>query len=99
MSSSAGFMGKLKSLLLSSKVLPFVLIFSLFGVLFVLFRMKSVEVDYKMSALNKNMEKVTFENKELKAKKAKELSIRRLRKLAAKHELAKPKQEQIIIIR
>jgi cell division protein FtsL len=99
MSATKGFIAKLKSLLLSSRVLPFVLAFTMFGVLFVLFRMKGVEMDYKISALNKDIERVVFENKELKAKKAKLLSIRKLRALARKHGLYKPKQDQIIIIR
>ena len=68
------------------------------AILFVLFRMKSVEIDYKVSDVNKDIEKVMLENKELKAKKAKMLSVKSLKKMAKNHGLSQPKQDQIIVI-
>ena len=69
------------------------------GILFVLFRMKSIEMDYKISSMNKDIEKVVLENKELGAVKAKLLSVRNLKKMAKKYDLKQPKQKQIIVIR
>jgi hypothetical protein len=68
------------------------------GLLFVLFRMKSVEQDYKLNAYLKRIEESTHENKELLARKAKLLSAKNLRELASKHNLNEPKQDQIIVI-
>lgn len=91
-------MQSLKGFLFSNNVFPFVLTFFIMGLLFVLFRMKGVELDYKISSVNKDIEKVILNNKELKAKKAKLLSVKRLRKLAAKYQLKQPKQKQIIVL-
>jgi hypothetical protein len=60
--------------------------------------MKGVELDYKITAVNKDIEKVVLDNKELKAKKARLLSVKRLRKLASKYDLKQPKQKQIIVL-
>lgn len=68
------------------------------GLLFVLFRMKGVELDYKITSVNKDIDKVVLDNKELKAKKARLLSVKRLRKLASKYDLKQPKQKQIIVL-
>lgn len=91
-------MQSFKGFLFSNNVFPFVLTFFIMGLLFVLFRMKGVELDYKISSVNKDIEKVILNNKELKAKKAKLLSVKRLRKLAAKYQLKQPKQKQIIVL-
>lgn len=91
-------MQSFKGFLFSNNVFPFVLTFFIMGLLFVLFRMKGVELDYKISSVNKDIEKVIVNNKELKAKKAKLLSVKRLRKLAAKYQLKQPKQKQIIVL-
>jgi cell division protein FtsL len=90
--------GSIKKALFSTQGLPLILTFAVIGILFVLFRMKGVELDYKTTEVNKKIEKVTLENKELKAKKARLLSIKRLRRLANKYGLSQPKQEQIIVI-
>lgn len=87
-----------RNVIMSSQGFPLFLAFTTLAVLFVLFRMKSVEIDYKVSALNKDIEKVSVDNKELKAQRAKHLSIPKLKKLAQKYNLAQPKQEQIIIV-
>ena len=47
---------------------------------------------------NKKIEQVQLEGKELKAKKARLLSVKRLRGLAKKYNLSRPKQDQIIVI-
>lgn len=89
---------KLDYLLFKSTYFPFVLTLTVMGILYVFFRMKSVEQDYKMHSYNKLIEEAIHENKELKAKKAKLLSSQNLRDLASKHNLTEPKQEQIIVI-
>lgn len=88
----------LKHFIFSNQVFPFVLTFFVLGLLFVLFRMKGVELDYKITSVNKDIEKVVLDNKELKAKKARLLSVKRLRKLASKYDLKQPKQKQIIVL-
>lgn len=60
--------------------------------------MKGVELDYKITSVNKDIEKVVLDNKELKAKKARLLSVKRLRTLASKYDLKQPKQKQIIVL-
>lgn len=60
--------------------------------------MKGVELDYKITSVNKDIEKVVLDNKELKARKARLLSVKRLRKMASKYQLRQPKQNQIIVL-
>ena len=60
--------------------------------------MNNVEIGYKIAFINKDMEKIVLENKELKVKKAKLLSSNRLKSFAKKYKLRQPKQKQIIII-
>lgn len=93
------FFQTVKSKVFSSHGFPIFLGFTLMGVLFVLFRMKSIEIDYKISNVNKEIEKVTLENKELKAIKAKMLSVSNLKAMAKKYKLKQPRQKQIIVIR
>ena len=88
-----------KNFFLSNQVFPFVLIFFIIGISFVLFRMKGIDLDYKIADVRKDMHYVTQEGKELKAKKARLLSVRRLRSLATKFSLSRPKQSQIIVIK
>lgn len=92
------FLNKVDSLLFKSTYFPFVLTLTVMGILYVFFRMKSVEQDYKMHSYNKSIEESIHENKELKAKRAKLLSTQNLKDLAYKHNLTEPKQEQIIVI-
>ncbi len=89
---------RIKGIFISSQGLPIFLTITIFGVLFILFRMKNVELDYKISSIKKDTKSILLENKELKAKKAKRLSIKNLKRLAAKYELREPKQKQIIVI-
>lgn len=89
---------KIKEIIFSSQGLPIFLSFTTLAILFVLFRMKNVEMDYKISKSNRDIEKVLMDNKELKAKNARLLSTERLRRLAAAHNLDQPKQDQIIVV-
>ena len=89
---------KVSDILFSSRGFPLFLSFSFLAILFVLFRMKNVEIDYKITKANKDIDKVAMDNKELKAKKARLLSSDKLRKLASVHHLDQPKQDQIIVI-
>ena len=88
----------IKNTIFSNQVFPFVLTFFVLGLLFVLFRMKGVELDYKITSVNKDIQRVTLDNKELKAKKARLLSVKRLRRMANKFDLKQPKQRQIIVL-
>lgn len=97
-SKNASFYQSFKNTLFSNQVFPFVLTFFILGLLFVLFRMKGVELDYKITGVNKDIEKVVLDNKELKAKKARLLSVKRLRRMASKYSLRQPKQNQIIVL-
>ena len=89
---------KIKEIIFSSQGFPLFLSFTSLAILFVLFRMKNVEMDYTISKTNREIEKVVLDNKELKAKKARMLSAEKLRKLASVHNLDQPKQDQIIVI-
>ncbi len=89
---------KIKEIIFSTKGFPIFLSFTTLAILFVLFRMKNVEMDYTISKTNREIEKVILDNKELKAKKARMLSSEKLRKLASAHSLDQPKQDQIIVI-
>ena len=92
------FLGKIRLLATSTQGLPIVLSLTIIAILFVLFRMKGVEVDYKLNTVNAQIEEASLENKSLKAQKAKLLSVKRLRRLAVKHRFLEPKQEQIIVV-
>ena len=89
---------KIKEVVFSSRGFPIFLSFTTLAILFVLFRMKNVEMDYKISKSNRDIEKVLLDNKELKAKNARMLSTDKLRRLAVAHHLDQPKQDQIIVI-
>lgn len=89
---------KLKETFFSSQGLPLSLAFIIISILFVLFRMKGVELDYRVNEVNSKIEKSHLENKELKAKKAKLLSTKNLRQMASKHSLKQPTQKQIIVV-
>lgn len=89
---------KLKDTFLSSQGLPLSLAFIIISILFVLFRMKGVELDYKINGVNSKIEKNLLENKELKARKAKLLSTKNLRSMASKHNLKQPNPKQIIVV-
>lgn len=89
---------KTKSIFFSSRGFPIILTFTVLAIMFVLFRMKTVELDYQVNFLNKEIEEVVVENKDLKARKAKLMSVDKLRAMAQKHGLSQPKQNQIIVV-
>jgi len=66
---------------------------------FVFVRMKTLEVRYKVSKVQKTFRKIEDENKILKAKKAELLAPNRMRKLANEFDLHTPKEEQVIVIK
>ena len=89
---------RLKDAAISPQGMPIVLTLAVIAILFVLFRMKGVEVDYKMNAVRAEIKEASLVNKELKAKKANLLSVVKLRQLAEKHGFIEPKQTQIIVV-
>jgi hypothetical protein len=84
--------------LAGSNYLPYVLCFTAIGIFFVLIRMKGIEQHYKYSEISKKIENANFDNKELKAKKARSLSVKNLRKIARRNNLKQPSQKQIIVV-
>ena len=84
--------------LVSAQSLPLFMVIGVLIVLFVLFRMKLVELNYKVAEVNMALEKVLEDHKALKVQKAQLLSVNNLRKWSAKHNMQQPRQEQIIII-
>ena len=78
------------------KTLPFILAFALLCVFFVGFRMKGIEQAYVLNNLKKKIDKVTIKNKELKAQRARSMSVQKLRSFAVKYNLKEPGPEQII---
>lgn len=84
--------------IITSQSLPLIFVVSILGVMFVLIRMKGIEQDYKYNELAKRIKVQKIQNKELKAQKAKELSIKNLKAYAKKFELSEPDEKRIIII-
>lgn len=82
----------------TSQTLPFVFFFSILGILFVLIRMKGIEQDYQFNELAKNLKVQKIENKELKADRARMLSVKHLKGFAKKFELKEPDEKHIIVI-
>lgn len=60
--------------------------------------MKGVEQDYKYNDLAKRIEVQKSHNKELKAKKAKALSVKKLKGFASKFNLKEPDENHLIVI-
>tara|TARA_Y100000768_G_C23990599_1_gene692336 strand:+ start:2491 stop:2835 length:345 start_codon:yes stop_codon:yes gene_type:complete len=92
------FVTKLKNFATHSKSLPFIVIFSILGILFVVIRMKGIEQDYKLNEIQKLVRIHKIKNKELKAIKAKELSVKKLKAYAQKFDLSEPDEKRIIVI-
>lgn len=90
---------KFSSVFNSSKIMPLVLLYLCLAISFVLFRMKNVEMDYRIHDLSKDIQKSTIDGKDIRAKKASLLSIERLKKLAKDFDLKEPKQAQVILIK
>lgn len=82
----------------TSQTLPFVFVFSILGILFVLIRMKGIEQDYRFNEISKSLKVQKIENKELKADRAKMLSVKHLKGFAEKFDLKEPDEKHIIVI-
>lgn len=82
----------------NTQTLPLVFVVSVLGILFVLFRMKGIEQDYKYNEIAKRIKVQQIQNKELKAKRARELSVKKLKGYAVKYELEEPSEKKVIII-
>lgn len=89
---------KVIQILFSPTVLPFTLTFSCMAVLFVTIRMKSIEQAYSLNTVDQMIDKAVVQNKELKAQRARMLSVQRLHEYADKFNLKEPGPEQIILI-
>jgi hypothetical protein len=83
---------------LNPKALPFTLTFTTLAILFVGFRMKGIEQAYAVNNIQNDINKAIIRNKELKATRAKEMSVPKLREFAVKYDLKEPGPEQIILI-
>ena len=92
------FNNRLLEFLFNPQALPFTLTFTTLAVLFVGFRMKGIEQAYLLNTIEQNIHKATIKNKELKAQRAREMSVPRLREFAVKYDLKEPGPEQIILI-
>lgn len=92
------FNNRLIEFLFNAKALPFTLTFTILAVLFVAFRMKGIEQAYSLNNIEKDIEKAEIRNKELKALRAREMSVPRLREFAVRYDLKEPGPEQIILI-
>lgn len=82
----------------TSQTLPFVFFFSILGIFFVLIRMKGIEQDYKFNEIAKTLKVKKIENKELKADRARLLSVKHLKGFAKKFNLKEPDEKHIIVI-
>ncbi len=60
--------------------------------------MKGIEQAYLLNSIKQEIQKATIKNKELKAQRAREMSVPKLREFAAKYDLKEPGPEQIILI-
>ena len=78
--------------------MPLIFAITIIGILFVLVRMKGIEQDYKLNEIQKVVDIHLIKNKELKALKARELSVKKLRAYAKKFNLTEPDDKRIIII-
>lgn len=92
------FNNRLLEFLFNPQALPFTLTFTTLAVLFVAFRMKGIEQAYSLGHINNDFQKATISNKELKAQRAREMSVPKLREFASRYGLKEPGPEQIILI-
>lgn len=68
------------------------------SLMLVFFRMKSIDQDLKLNALNQEIGRSTNINKDLKVRKANLLNTNNLNSYAVKYKMSSPKPNQIIII-
>lgn len=84
--------------ILTSQTMPLIFVLSTIGILFVLIRMKGIEQDYKFNELTKQIKIQRIENKEIKAQRARMLSINKLKAYSKQFKLEEPDEKHIIII-
>lgn len=96
--SKIAFNNRLIEFFFNKDTLPFTLTFTTLAVLFVGFRMKGIEQAYELNIITNNIYKETIRNKELKAQRAREMSVPKLREFAVRYDLKEPGPEQIILI-
>lgn len=92
------FNNRLLEFLFNAKALPFTLTFTILAVLFVGFRMKGIEQAYLLNNIEQDIYKANIRSKELKAQRAREMSVPKLREFAVRYDLKEPGPEQIILI-
>ena len=92
------FNNRLLEFLFNPSALPFTLTFTTLAVLFIGFRMKGIEQAYSLNNISTDIHKAMIHNKELKAQRAREMSVPKLREFAVKYDLKEPGPEQIILI-
>jgi hypothetical protein len=92
------FNNRLLEFLFNPRALPFTLTFITLAILFVGFRMKGIEQAYLLNNIESDIQKASIRNKELKAQRAREMSVPRLREFAVRYDLKEPGPEQIILI-
>lgn len=89
---------KFRAYVSHSKSMPLIFAITVIGILFVLVRMKGIEQDYKINKVQKIVDIHKIKNKELKALRARELSVKKLKAYAKKFDLKEPDDKRIIII-
>ncbi len=81
-----------------SKIFVFFIVAISLASLFLMFRLKNVELDYEIAAITKKIDQLKTENRDLHARKARMLSSENLKKLAWKLGFVEPKSDKIIVI-
>ena len=89
---------KIREIIFGPSGLPIFVSFAVMALLFVLFRLKSIELEYKIAEKVKEIQKAEQESKDINAAKARLLSVRNLRRLAEVHGFSEPKGSQIIVV-
>lgn len=89
---------QISKVIFSGQGFPIVLTITVLGILLVLFRMKSVEINYKIDEYENQITKAGQDNKDLRAEKARLLSVKSLREIAMRHNLKEPGPSQIIVV-
>ncbi len=92
------FLKYLSDKVFTSQTLPLIFVVSILGIMFVLIRMKGIEQDYQYNDIAKRIKVQKIQNKELKAKLARELSVKKLKGYAKKYNLSEPDEKRVIII-
>ena len=80
------------------KIFIGIFVFGIIGFFHVYLRMQCVDEDYALNDMRGKLKKSNLINKELKANKAKLLSVKNLRSYAKRYKLKVPEREQIIVI-